>query len=326
MDNKILILGTSSFGGSSLARFLLDKKISVIGTYHKKKNILYQQQKLSKYKNLYKEYKINLITDFLKLKKIIKKNKPTHIIDFASICMVAESWDKPDHYFRVNCSSKAELLIYLNKKNFLKKYIYISTPEVFGSNNFSVKEDYNIFKPSTPYAITKLSAESLIKSYSQTHKFSYNICRFSNFYGIGQPNYRLIPKLIISIFNKKKFPLHGGGNSERNFIDTKDFSNGVYQVIKKGKKNKIYHFSSNEIFKINKVVKIICHELKVSYKNIIIKQKDRPGKDKKYYLNSQKTQKELNWSSKVKFKKNIKKIISYYLLNKKKLSKYKIEY
>ena len=326
MNKKILILGTSSFGGSSLAKFLLDQKINVIGTYNKKKNNFYQQQKFSKNIKLYKEYKINLIKDLSKLKKIINKFKPTHIVDFASICMVAESWDKPDYYFDINCSSKAELLNFLKKVKFLKNYLYISTPEVFGSKSFSVKEDHQHFNPSTPYAVSKLAAEQLIKSFSKTYAIPYNICRFSNFYGIGQPNYRLIPKVITSILSKKKFPLEGGGKSERNFIDADDFSNGIFKVITRGKINKTYHFSSKEIFKIYEIVKIICDELNVEFKNVIIKKKDRPGKDKRYSLNSNRTQKELKWSCKVDLKKNLKYIVQYYLFNKRKISKLKLDF
>lgn len=326
MNKKILILGTSSFGGSSLAKFLLDKKIKVIGTYNRKKNIYYQQHKFSKNIKLYKEFKINLPKDINKLSKIIDKIKPTHIVDFASICMVAESWSQPDYYFDINCSSKAKLLINLKKKKFLKNYLYISTPEVFGSNNLSIKENFEHFNPSTPYAVSKLAAEQLIKSFSKTYNIPFNICRFTNFYGIGQPNYRLIPKLIISIINKKKFPLEGNGKSERNFIDAKDFSNGIYKVITKGKINKTYHFSSKEIFKIYEIVKIICGELNVNYKDVVINRKDRLGKDQKYYLNSSTTQKELNWFSKITFKKNIKRIIKYYLKNSKHINKLSLEY
>ena len=94
--------------------------------------------------------------------------KPEYIIDFASICMVNQSWNNPKIYFQINVLFKAEMLIQLKKFNFLKKYIYISTPEIFGSSNKFIHEDNNNFNPSTPYATSKLSAEILLKNYLVT--------------------------------------------------------------------------------------------------------------------------------------------------------------
>ena len=74
--------------------------------------------------------------------------------------MVNESWSKPDLYFKTNVLSKAKILNYLTKAKFLKKYIYISTPEVFGSSKKYMNENEEKFNPSTPYATSKLSAEN----------------------------------------------------------------------------------------------------------------------------------------------------------------------
>ena len=105
---KVLILGTSSFGGASTADFLLSKKFMVFGTYRRRKNILYQPQLQNKNKKNYKEFKIdfNLDRDINKLIKIIDKYKPNYIIDFASICMVNESWEYPELYLKLNVERK----------------------------------------------------------------------------------------------------------------------------------------------------------------------------------------------------------------------------
>ena len=59
----------------------------------------------------------------------------------------------------------------------------------------SISENFQFFFPSTPYATSKLSAELLIKNYNKNYVKKGIITRFSNFYGPGQPNYRLIPKI-----------------------------------------------------------------------------------------------------------------------------------
>jgi dTDP-glucose 4,6-dehydratase len=328
MIKKVLILGTSSFGGSSLAKYLIDKKIKVIGTYNQKKNIFYQQHRFSKNKNFFKSYKINFLNerDITKLKKIINKEKPEYIIDFASICMVNESWDMPKYYFKVNCLSKVTILDFLKNKKFLKSYIYISTPEVFGSNNFSVKENCQIFNPSTPYAASKLFVEKLIKVYNSNFHIPFNICRFSNFYGIGQPNYRLIPKVICSIILKTKFPLQGNGKSLRNFIDAYDFSNGLFKVMQRGKNKQTYHFSSKKLYKVIDIIIEICSLYKIDHKKLIRSVTDRQGKDFKYNLNSNFTRQALRWDDKIDLSINLLKITNYYDMNKKSLLKLDLNY
>ena len=98
---KILVLGSSSFSGSAFIDFMLNKNFFVIGTYRRKKNILYQPHLKKNNKN-YVQYKIDLDKDIDKLLELIKRYKPKYIIDFASICMVNESWANPEKYIKSN--------------------------------------------------------------------------------------------------------------------------------------------------------------------------------------------------------------------------------
>lgn len=325
---KILILGTSSFGGASTANFLLSKNYSVLGTYRRRKNKLYQPYvRNSKIKN-FREFKIDFDSnkDISKLISIIKLFKPKYIIDFASICMVNESWNYPENYFRSNLEKKSIFIKKLSNINFLKKYIYISTPEIFGSNNKPIRENSTNFNPSTPYAISKLAFEMLLTSFGKQLNFPYIICRFSNFFGIGQPNYRLIPKVFMSILSKKKFFLDGKGNSKRNFIYSEDFANGIYKTIKYGKVRNKYHFSSNKYYTIKKVVQIIYNLKSLNYNNFVKYKKDRKGKDQNYTLDCKKTKKNLGWKAQIDLEASLKKINFFYEKNYNKLKKLELKY
>ena len=316
---KILILGGSSFSGSSFANYMLKKNYFVVTTYRRKKNILYQPHLKNKNKKNLRNIRIDLDKNINHLIKIIKKLKPNYIVDFASICMVNESWIKPEIYFDSNLKNKSILLKKLINLSFIKKYIYISTPEVFGSSEKSIKEDCGYFNPTTPYAISKLSYELLLKSYGKSFNFPYIICRFSNFFGIGQPNYRLIPKVILSILTNKKFPLQGNGTSKRNFIDSYDFSKGIYLALLKGNAKSSYHFSTKKFYSIKDVIKMICRLKNFKYKDLNKVKKDRIGKDKTYKLNCKKTIKELGWKPSNSFESSLKDIIKFYEINLKKL-------
>ena len=309
---KFFLLGVSSFAGASMASFLINKKKIVYGTYRSNKAKPYLPFKYMETKNnKVNLIKIDLLKDNKKLFQIIKKVNPDYIIDFASISMVGESWINPRKYFNTNVLSKTDLISNLKKIKKLKKYIYISTPEVFGSSKNFIKETSNTFSPSTPYAASKLACEVLMKSYIKNFNTPIIIARFSNFYGPGQPAYRLISKIILSIKKKIKFPLDGKGTSLRNYIFSEDFCRGIFKIVRKGKNGNTYHFASNKLYSVKEIVLKICKIMNTNYKNLVISKKDRIGKDKIYKLNSNKTRKKLNWNMSVAFDRGIRKTINY---------------
>ncbi len=313
MKKRILILGSSSFSGASTVNHLLNKKkYKIFGTYRKKKIDSYLPYKFNKKKNSFKEYKVDFLKNPYNLINIVKKLKPEVILDFASICMVNESWKNSEIYFQINVSSKIKMIQYLSNSKFLKKYIYISTPEIFGSSKKYISEDNNLFSPQTPYALSKLSFEYFLKNYQSNFNFPLIISRFSNFYGPGQPPYRLIPKLISCIDKKKKFTLQGNGYSKRNFIFSFDFCSGIDKIISRGKLGKTYHFSGKKFYSVNDVIKNVCDLKSYDKKKLVKKIKGRVGQDFIYKLGSQITMKELRWKPIYSLKKGIQEIILYH--------------
>ena len=235
--------------------------------------------------------------------------------------MVNESWKNPNKYFKINCLSKIDLIKNIYKFNFIKKFIYISTPEVFGNTTKELSENLDVFRPSTPYASSKLLTESLIKNYETTNKKKFIIARFSNFYGPAQPSYRLIPKIILSIKKNIKFPLHGNGSSRRNYIFSDDFCEGIYKIILRGAAGSTYHFSDEKLYSVRNIIHKVCKIMRTNPTNIIANKKDRIGKDNIYKLKCNKTKKYLNWKTATKIDDGIKKMIDYIESNYKHLKK-----
>ena len=322
MKNKVLILGISSFAGASFANYLLNiSNYEIVGTYNKK-NKLPVKLFLEKNKNFKKVklFKLNLGLNKTNLDKIISKTNPNYIFDFASICMVNESWSFPEYYFQVNFNSKIKFIKNLQNQKKLKKYVYISTPEIFGSSKKPVLENSTNFNPSTPYASSKLAMEIFLNNYIKNPKFKIIIARFSNFYGCGQPAHRLVPKLIYCINNQIKFPLHGDGNTKRDFIFEDDFNNGLLKIIKVGKVGEKYHFSGSKHHTIKNVIDQVIRIKKYSWSKLIKKQPERRGKDKNYYLNCKKTKRQLRWKCNVSLHEGLIKTINYYDKVVKKIS------
>ncbi len=138
---SVLIIGSSSFAGASMVDFLISKKkYNVYGTYRRKKNKAYLPYLKKSKKIKFKNIKVDFNKNPKKLINIILKLKPKYIIDFASICMVNQSWKNLETYININILYKSFLLRKLKKFKFLKNYIYISTPEIFVSTKL-IKEN-----------------------------------------------------------------------------------------------------------------------------------------------------------------------------------------
>ena len=318
---KIIILGSNSFAGSCYVDYLLDKGYIIYGLSRSKEpsKILLKNKKNKNLKN-FRFYKFDINKNLNILINILKKNKIEYVVDFLGQGMVAESWKNPAQWYTTNILSKVKLFKFLSEKTKLKKYLRISTPEAVGDINGTIFEDTK-YNPSTPYGISHLTSDLTLIAYFKYNKFPIVISRFSNFYGPHQQLYRVIPKALYCIFNKKKFLLQGRGSSIRSFIYINDFCEGIYKSMIKGRAGQIYNFTNNEFFTVRDLIKKICNLTSVNFNKLIRVTKDRPSKDLIYKMSSLKAKKELKWKPKYSFKKGLQLTINWYEENKSELSK-----
>ena len=298
MTNKkktYLILGSNSFSGSNLIDYLLNKKHKVIGVSRSKeikKEFLPYSYNLNSKLFIFKKVDIN--KDLKKLARVVKKYKPSIIVNYIAQGMVAESWIKPEDWYRTNVVSQVLLYKELAKFKFIKKFIHVTTPEVYGSTPKLIKENFN-FRPSTPYAISRAAMDTHLKKLFQNYKFPVIFTRTSNVYGPGQQLFRIIPKAFMCLKKKIKLNLHGGGKSLRSFIYISDVSKATYMISKRGRIGETYHISTNQFITIKNLVKKIASLQNISFKKFCKIDSDRVGKDHSYKLDSSKIRKKFNW-------------------------------
>lgn len=319
---KILVLGSNSFSGSSFVDFLPTKKYKIYcfsrSSYKNEFNKYYLNKKKVSSK------KIDISKDLKKILLLIKKIKPNYIINFISESMVAESWIFPKDWYYLNSYILPSFYHEISNYKFIEKVIHFSTPEVYGSTKKKIKET-NFFNPSTPYGVSRVTADQVCNILFKSKKFPVIITRASNVYGECQKLYRIIPKTIISIINKKKISLHGGGKSVRNFIHINDVSNALFIIMEKGIPGETYHIASNKMTSIKEIVNLISKKLGTNLKNSTKISKDRIGKDQLYFLNSSKLR-NLGWKPHIDLGKGIDRVIRWIKVNKKKLTKHKLYY
>jgi len=311
-----LVLGSNSFSGGSFINYLLnnekDAKIFAISRspqYH---------NSLLAYKNNPKQNRVTFLqidinSDSQRIADLIYDNKIEYIINFAAQGMVAQSWDAPLEWFNTNTLSLVALLDKIYKFKFIKKFVQVSTPEVYGSCN-NIKESMTLL-PSSPYAASKASADLILYSYFKTHGFPINYTRASNVYGAYQQLYRIIPKTILMIKKNQKLQLHGGGKAIRSFIHIDDVCNFTLKIAKEAKSGEIYHLSDTKTISIYDLVALICKKLDKNILEQVEIVQERTSQDSLYLMNNEKLSDEFNLIPHVKLSDGIDDVVRWVELN-----------
>ncbi len=250
------------------------------------------------------------INDYDLMDKLISNSDV--IVNFAAESHVDRSIQNAKPFIDSNIMGVFNILEIIRKRE--KKFVHISTDEVFGSLKSKSAKENSRLNPSSPYAASKASAELLINSYIITYGCNILVTRCTNNYGPRQFPEKLIPKTIILAAQNKKIPVYGNGKNIRDWIFVDDHCDAIFQVLQNGKKGESYNISAyNEIDNLAIIKEILTIMNKSA--DLIEFVGDRPGHDFRYSLNSSKIRKELRWNPKTDFHKGLKNTVKWYLDN-----------
>ena len=234
------------------------------------------------------------------------------VVNFAAESFVDRSIANAKPFLESNIDGVFNLLECVKKHK--KKFLQISTDEVFGSLTKDSATEKFPFNPSSPYAATKACAEMLVNSYFITYGCDTLITRCTNNYGPRQFPEKLIPKIILLAEKNKKIPIYGSGKNLRDWLFVDDHCEAIFSVLEHGKSGQSYNISSNnEIDNITIVEKILSIMGKSS--DLIEFVEDRPGHDFRYSMNSDKVRNEMNWKPKIDFDTGLENTVNWYISN-----------
>lgn len=295
MSETIFVLGANSFAGSQFIASALQAGFSVVGINRsaESSDVFLPYRDLPGNPN-YAFHQLDINQDFDDICHLLDQTQPEFMVDFAGQGMVAESWQDPLQWYQTNFISKVKLHEFLRKQSWLKRYVRISTPEVYGSSQSLIGEN-NHYLPSTPYAVSHAAIDMSLRTYFNHYDFPIIFTRYSNFYGPGQQLYRIIPRTIIYAMTGQKLQLHGGGKAVRAFIYGADVGSAVLATLSKGIVGESYHFSSSEFVSIKQLVEMICDKMHIRFGDFVEMAPDRPGKDLRYLMDDNKAKKQLFW-------------------------------
>ena len=246
---------------------------------------------------------------------IFSKEKPDIVVHFAAESHVDRSIEDASPFIETNVKG-TQVLLDASRKYNVKKFIFISTDEVYGEIKNGKFSEASPIKPNSPYAASKAAADLLAQAYIRTYNFPAIIIRPCNNYGPWQFPEKLIPVAIASILKGGKVPVYAKGQNVREWLYVDDCARGIMQIIKKGKIGEIYNLGSGIESKNLDTVKLILKYLGVSQTRFEFV-KDRPGHDIRYSLNSSKAKRGLGWRPQVSFKEGLRRTVNWYLQHNK---------
>jgi dTDP-glucose 4,6-dehydratase len=308
---RFLVLGSNSFSGATFCDWLAERGHDVLAVSRSEEiHPAFLPYKWTKRAGAVRFQKIDINHDLAALEKLMREERPTHVVNFAAQSMVGESWLYPDHWMMTNVVSTVRLHDMLRKCDFMDRYVHVTTPEVYGSTDGWIREGAR-YNPSTPYAVSRAAGDMSLATYFQNYDFPVVFTRAANVYGPGQQLYRIVPRTILAALAGQKLRLDGGGKSTRVFIDMRDVSDATFSIATRGTPGETYHISGYELVSIRALVEMILARLGKSFEDCVEIGPDRPGKDSTYMLDSFKLRTELGWRDRISLAEGVEATIDW---------------
>lgn len=310
-SEKILVTGGAGFIGSEFARQAVGKgrrvvvvdKITYAGDLKRLRDVC----------GRYVFYKTD-ICHFTQLESIFEKERPAVVVHFAAETHVDRSILDTPPFVRSNITG-TQNFIEICRRYKIRKFLHISTDEVYGENLRGRHKEAAPFDPTNPYAATKTCAELLVLSAVAAYGFPAVIVRPCNNYGPWQYPEKLIPMVIGRALKNRYIPIYGKGRQVREWLHVRDCVRAIDLVLRDGKVGEAYNIGSH-IERTNvAVARGILRYLGKPW-NLIRFVNDRPVHDFRYSVDCAKIRK-LGWVPQLSFEQGIDQTMDWYVKNLK---------
>jgi len=312
MTLKLLVTGGLGFIGSNFIRLMLGK----YPDYHiTNLDLQTYAGNLDNLRDIEKSSNYTFIRGDICDRNIVDKvmQNVDVVVHFAAESHVDRSIDDASAFVRTNVLGTFVLLDSALKHN-IKRFIHISTDEVYGSIKKGSFKETDILTPSSPYSSSKAGSDLLARSYFITHNLPVIITRCTNNFGPFQYPEKLIPLFITNLIENKKVPVYGTGKNVRDWIYVEDHCKAVDFVLHKGNPGEIYNIGGGAEKTNLEITENILAMLGKD-DSMVEYVKDRLGHDLRYSLDCTKLR-NLGWSPEHEFDDALSDTVRWYVENR----------
>lgn len=213
----------------------------------------------------------------------------------------------------------------LRHRKTIKRFVHISTSEVYGTARGKKMNETHPLEPQSPYAAAKAGADRLVYSYITTYGIPAVIIRPFNLYGPNQHLEKLIPRFITSVLLNEPMTIHGTGKSERDFTYVEDLARAIALVIEAPAElvlGQVFNVGNDRGISVLQIAEMVKKLLplrmptKPTFTRYTMNVGDRPGQVFRHASDSTKIKKALGWKPEMSFKKGLEATIDWYVTNR----------
>ena len=312
---KVLVTGGAGFIGSNFIHYMLQshKDYEIVNV-----DALTYCGNLDNLKAIENEENYRFvkgkIEDEVFIDDLFQKEQFDMVVNFAAETHVDRSLMNPNVFLISNIMG-TQTLLQASCKYGVKRYHQVSTDEVYGELPLEDKtkkfhEDSPIC-PSSPYSVSKASADMLVLAYGRSFGLPVTISRCSNNYGPFQFPEKLIPLVISRATQNQQIPVYGDGKNVRDWLYVEDHCRAIDRILETGKIGEVYNIGGNNEYSNLEIVTLILELLNKPIELITFTQ-DRKGHDRRYAICADKMERELDWKPSVSFEQGIRRTIEWY--------------
>ena len=201
------------------------------------------------------------------------------------------------------------------------RFVHVSTDEVYGSLPWADPDDPQSgaerfteetpLAPRSPYSASKAASDLFALAYHETHGFPVLVTRCSNNYGAYQFPEKLIPLMVTNAFQGEPLPVYGDGLYVRDWIHVDDHCRGILSAMERGVPGEVYNFGGNAERTNLQVVQGILEAVGAD-PGLVVHVADRPGHDRRYAVDSSKSEASLDWSPSLDFERGLADTVAWY--------------
>ena len=308
-----LITGAAGFIGSNFVHFLYEKekdievrvldKLTYSGNLENLKGLIGVRRGF--------EFIKGDICDAAVVKKAMEG--ADYIVNFAAEVAVDRSINDPQSFLKTDILGVYTLLNEARVQKNLKKFIQISTDEVYGQILEGSFTERSELKPRNPYSASKLGGDRLAYSFFATYGLPVVVTRASNTYGDRAYPEKIIPLFITNLVDGQKVPVYGEGEQIRDWLHVEDHCRAISLLFEYGVNGEVYNIGGAEectnIELTRRILKLMGKD-----ESFIEFVQDRPGHDYRYSLDCSKL-KSLGWKPGRSLQEGLKMTVDWYSNN-----------
>lgn len=311
----VLVTGGSGFIASNFLFYMVKKHPNIVFINVDKVDYCSTANGLPSLKMMsnYFFYQTNIAnTSFIE--HILNHHQVDSVIHFAAQSHVDNSFGNSINFTMDNVLGTHHLLETVRKYGQIKRFIHVSTDEVYGEVTIDeTSTEKSLLNPTNPYAASKAAAEFIVKSYNKSYGIPIIITRGNNVYGPGQYPEKIIPKFLMQLIRGKKMTIHGVGANIRNYIYVLDVACAFETILFNGKDQQIYNIGTENEYSVMDIATRLHRLLSpdTKFDEHIEYMEDRLFNDFRYCIDSNNLH-ELGWKPETDFETGLQQTIDWY--------------